>query len=172
MCKSVLLLSVPHMLQGPNFRGYVDAPPYSDLVASFIKGEKLDFVFEEVGERGPSTAEKLAKSILGMDRYLNLDPPLVEREKHGIPKEIAGGYAISPMHYSDCAEWSDVVGQDARENFWLRSLLNTSFNRGLVIVGLAHTLSFAFCLVSSGIKVETTYTYNPYDRLCTRAHQS
>lgn len=71
------------------------------------------------------------------------------------------------MEYTDNEEWSDVVGQEARENFWLRSVLNTSFERGLVIVGLAHTLSFAFRLVSSGINVGTTYTYNPYDRLST-----
>lgn len=75
MSKSVVLLSVPHMLQGPNFRGYVNAPPYSDLVTSFIKVEKLDFVFEETGGRGPSIAENLAKTMIAEDRYLNLDPP-------------------------------------------------------------------------------------------------
>ena len=88
MSKTVVVLAVPHQLQGPNFMGYVSDPTYSQLVSDFIKGERLDFVFEEARDRGPSTAEDLAKAILGPGHYLNVDLP----DRRSLTEEKASGW--------------------------------------------------------------------------------
>lgn len=72
--KSAVVLAVPHNLQGRKFVGYVEDPTYSYLVEYKIKQKRIDFVFEEAGEREPTIAEEIANRILGQGRYLNVDP--------------------------------------------------------------------------------------------------
>jgi hypothetical protein len=172
--KSIIILAVPHQLQGPNFNGYIDDPSYSLLVKDKIHG--VDFVFEEVSGRGPSTAENLANSKLGPDHYLNIDPTPGERSQCGIKAVAAGGYPIDPWQSvgpgvpHDVVECGDVEQCEKRERIWLERVQDKTFSKGLVICGLAHGLSFAFRLVAAGISVEKTDNYIPYHKLCSRPH--
>jgi hypothetical protein len=176
MNKSVLVLAVPHPLQGPGFAGYVKDPAYSLLIEGLIKG--ADFVFEEAGGRGPSTAENLAESILTPGHYLDVDPPPSERHKYGIEKQTGGWEPIDRFQQTapgippDGHEWSIIAEQEKREKLWLDKLVAQPFEKGLMICGVAHTLSFAFRLSSAGIGIYYAYSYIPPNKLCTRAHES
>jgi hypothetical protein len=63
-----------------------------------------------------------------------------------------------------------VAEQRKREEMWHQRLDDQPFVKGLVICGLAHSLSFAFRLLSAGFNVTETYNYVPYHKLCTRPH--
>jgi len=174
MSKSVVVLAVPHPLQGPGFTGYIDDPAYSRLIEGLIK--RADFVFEEAGGRKPSTAETLAESLLGTGHYLDIDPPPGERHKYGIAKETGGWYPFDPFQSAapdipaDGCEWSIVEEHRKREELWLKRVQAQPFSKGLAICGLAHGLSFAFRLSSAGISVDETQSYIPHHKLCTRSH--
>ena len=175
LSKSILVLAVPHQLQGSGFRGYVDDPSYSRLVGDLIKG--MDFVFEEAAGHRPSTAEDLATLLLGPGRYLDVDPPRDERPKYGIATNTGGGEPID-LYRSELGipaatyEYALVEENIKREELWRRRVQTQEFNKGLAICGLAHSLSFAFGLKSVGITVEKSYNYIPYHKLCTRFHAS
>lgn len=168
MSKSAVLLGVPHQLQGLGFRGYVEDPSYSRLVKTLMGG--VDFVFEEATGRGPSIAEQLVGFSQRPVQYLDFDPPPDERPKHGIEKLVGGGWPIDPCNSSDVCETSTVGEQRKREELWLDRVLSKPFEKALVIVGLAHSLSFTFRLTSKGINVNESQYYIPYSKLCTRAH--
>ena len=52
--RSIVVLAVPHPLQGPGFYGYIDDPSYSIMVKNWIE-DGIDFVFEEAGGQGTSS---------------------------------------------------------------------------------------------------------------------
>ena len=176
MSKSVVVLSVPHELQGPQFPRHVNDPASSHLVEGLIKGGisvegfatgRIDFVFEEAAGRRPSIAEDLAKSLLGPGHYLDVDPPPHERRKHGIKLET-GGYWFDPSlgaHY----RWEEVDEHRKREQLWLQAVQAQAFETGLAICGLGHGLSFPFRLLSAGVRVLLTFNHIPYDKLCSHA---
>jgi hypothetical protein len=170
MSKSAVVLGVPHQLQGPGFQGYVPDPSYSRLVKTLMGG--VDFVFEEATGRGPSIAEQLVGSSQRSVQYLDFDPTPADRPKHGIAKVVGGGWPIDPCNSSDACETSTVEEQRKREELWLDRVLSKPFEKALVIVGLAHSLSFTFRLASKGIGVDESQNYIPHSRLCTRAHVS
>ncbi len=167
MSQSVLVLAVPHPLQGPNFQDYVQDIYYSNLVKGIVP--QVDFIFEEAAGRGPSIAEELANKTHGPGHYLDFDPPPAERPKFGIPESLTGFFPIYPYDSVAC-NTTDVDGQELREAFWLQRIRETQFEKGLAIVGLAHNLSFAFRLQAAGVSVTDAYTYTPYNKLCTLKH--
>ena len=168
MGKWVIVLAVPHRLQGPAFQGYINDPSYSHLLTDLIE-TGCDFVFEEASGLGPSTAENLAKSLLGPHHYLDVDPPVSERYKYDIG-QTGGGYWIEPGISEDFYESAVVEENGKREKLWLQRLEAQNFSKGLMICGLCHGLSFAFRLSSVGISVEKSHTYIPYHKFCTRPH--
>jgi hypothetical protein len=85
-CQSMLVLAVPHQLQGQKFQSYVQDNSYSILVKNFVN--QVDFGFEEAAGRGPSIAEELVNKMSGPGRYLDFDPPSDERLKFGIAANL------------------------------------------------------------------------------------
>jgi hypothetical protein len=176
MSKSVVVLAVPHQLQGKRFGGYIDVPSYSRLVKGLIRN-RVDFVFEEAGGLRPSIAEDLAQAELGPGHYMDVDPPPSERPKLGI-EAVTGGFSPNdpfetpePGVPADGCDWSIVEEQVKREKVWRERIEAQPFTKGLMVCGLAHSLSFAFGLLSAGMSVEN-YNYAPFSKLCTRTHAS
>jgi hypothetical protein len=176
MSKSIIVLAVPHQLQGPKFRGHIYDSAYANLIEDFIAG--ADFVFEEAAGRRPSTAEDIANTVLGPGHYLDIDPPRDERNKYGIAVDTGGACPIDPYQKvepgvpPDGYNFEIVDEHRKREELWLLRLQDQPFEKGLAICGIAHGLSFAFRLLSAGISVERTNSYIPYHKLCTRSHAS
>jgi len=168
MNKHIQVIAVPHQLQGPKFHGHVNDPSYSTLVEAFMRNG-VDFVFEEAAGRGPSIAQQLADSVLNPGHYLDIDPPRNERQKYGLAESSGGGCLIDPVNSTDSYEYSDVDEQRKREELWQKRIQMQNFQKGMVICGIAHTLSVAFRLQTNGVKVEV-YTYIPYGKLCARKH--
>jgi hypothetical protein len=163
--KSVIVLAVPHQLQGPNFHGYVKDPSYEKLVRDFIGGG-VDFVFEEAAGQGPSSAEEIANSVLGPRHYLNIDPPVNERENFGIPAETGFWEPIDRVNAPrDVYENRDLEAHAKREKVWVEKILAQHFVKGLAICGLAHGLSVALRLLFAGVGDKRTYSYAPYHKL-------
>lgn len=169
MSKAALILGVPHQLQGPSFRGYIDDPSYGILLQDLIQ-HGVDFVFEEATGRRPSTAEKLTESVLGAGHHLDVDPPVNERAKYGIAKITGGGGPIDPSRPIDVYESALVEEQRKREELWLQRIQTQPFSKALIVVGLAHALSIAFRLVSAGVGIPEVRHYVPYHKFCTRPH--
>jgi hypothetical protein len=171
--KSVAVLGVPHQIQGVGFPNYIHDQPYSRLVADFAA--EVDFVFEEAAGCGPSIAEDVAASVLGLGHYLNVDPPRSERPKNGLAMDTGGVEAIDTDQIvnglvPDIYRWEIVDEHRKREQFWVQRIVAQSFNKGLLICGSAHGLSVAFRLQDAGISVPTLYDRTPYDKLCRRLH--
>jgi hypothetical protein len=168
--RRIVIVGIPHALQGPGFSGFIGDTSYRTLVENLIRDE-VDFVFEEAAGRGPSIAEGLANSLIGPGRYLDFDPGLTERPKHGIHIEIARSFPIAPFDSTDTCESSAVDAQGKREQLWLQRVQAERFEKGLVICGVTHSLSFAFRLRSAGITVPESLSYIPHNKLCGRPHK-
>jgi hypothetical protein len=168
MSQSMQLIGVPHPLQGPGFQGYVEDPSYSGWLKSFIK-DGVDFVFEEAAGRGPSIAENLANSILRTGHYMDIDPSSNERHKYGLAERSSTGGSIDPLNSTDIYESPNVDEQRNREEIWEKRIRAQKFEQGLVVCGIAHSLSFAFRLRTAGMDVNV-FTYIPHGKLCTRRH--
>jgi len=95
---------------------------------------------------------------------MDIDPSREEREKYGIAKETGEGNPIDPFNSSDVYYCLFLNEQMKREELWLRRIQQQDFATGLVIIGLAHNLSFAFRLGSAGIAAEP-FNYIPYGKL-------
>jgi hypothetical protein len=146
MKKSVMVLAVPHQLQGTGFQGYVEDESYSDLVGQLIR-KNVDSVFEEAAGRGPTIAQGLAQFVLGAGHYLDVDPPPAERPRLGIGT-AGGGDRLAPGESADFYEWAIIEENKKREELWKQKIEAQSFVMGLMICGIGHCLSFAFRLSS------------------------
>ena len=172
MSRSVLLLATHHRFQGPHFPDFVEDKSYGILVEKCISVRRIDFVFEEAGKRGPSSAEEFANSLIGPGHYLNIDHPRNALRKYGIREDIetTTGHWIDERDKSvgkyDC---QDIDAHRSREVRWLQGIEAQQFETGLVICGVAHSLSFAFRLQKVGFIVELC-SYLPDDKLCARPH--
>jgi hypothetical protein len=154
-------------LQGiQNLPKSVADPDYKDLVEQLICAHQVDFIFEEASGLGPTTAQGLAQS-LGPNRYLDIDPHREERNKFGIAQETDSPQLIDPADPSksrEVARWVSVGEHDKREELWLSTIKEHGFQKGLVICGFFHTLSFALRLRSAGFETEACY-YMPHHKL-------
>src|SRR5580704_5534156 len=115
MAKSILVLSVPHEVQGQGFRDYLPDQSYSQLIADVIKHGGVDFVFEEARGIEPSIAKNLSVSFLGPGHYLDVDVPLNEREKSDDVKRIAPE-PLFPRRWG----YALVQEQEQREQDWIK----------------------------------------------------
>ena len=167
MSRSIQLIATLHEFQGPKFRGYIEDQSYRTMVRNFVCG--ADFVFEEAARRSPSIAEECADSILGSGHYLDIDPPAAERPQYGIREHTGCGCPIDPCGSPDMYESQFVDEHRKREELWLRRIQAQNFEKGLVILGVAHGLSFAFGLQQAGICVELA-NYLPFNKLCFKKH--
>ena len=163
MIKSVLVLAVPHQLQGPNFPCHVDDPSYRKLVSGFLRS--VDLVFEEAAGCGPSIAEELALSALGASHYLDIDPARHDRHKYGIAAETEEWLPINPSGSSDMYSRLILGDLEKREELWLHRIRDRYFQQGLVICAIGHGLSFAFRLRSAGFGDIQLCNYIPYEKL-------
>ena len=155
MTRSVVLLATLHEFQGlARHPDSVEDPSYASGVESFIRSGRVDFVFEEAAELGPSIAEQRANLILEPGHYLDIDSG---REPLGGPKPICGFTSIS------------VELSKTREDAWFQRVNAQGFKKGLVICGAAHSLSFGFRLQVAGFSVELCQ-HLPYEKLCRREH--
>lgn len=161
MNRSIGVLSVPHQLHGPRFPGYVGDPSYESLVEDLIGG--VDFVFEEAAGCRPSVAEKFGSKVLGGNRYLDVDPQRGERKQYGIAEETSKDYLIDagPDYY----RCQFAVEHGKREKVWLGRILDQQFEKGLLVCGSAHGLSFVFRLEAAGFGEVKLYEYIPYHKL-------
>ncbi len=163
MNRSVLLLATHHKFQGPRFCGFVEDPSYKILIEMCVRVRRIDFVFEEAGKRGPSIAEECTNSLLGPGHYLNIEPPGNALRKYGIAEDIE----TETGHWIDDHDKSlgkyvcqNVDAHKSREVRWLQRIDAQPFEKGLVICGVGHSLSFAFRLQTAGFSAELC-TYLP-----------
>src|SRR5271170_1164814 len=163
MSNHVIVVGTNHILQGAvkNSLSIID-PLYRSYITSIIPRDEVDFVFEEGSGLGPTIAEEIAEDTLGKDHYLDVDPSIAQRKVLGIG--VAGEHHdLDPLTELEVHDlWGElfVPEQRKRENAWLQAIQGQSFSRGLLVCGLAHLLSIAFNLDSSGYSVEAR-AFNP-----------
>jgi hypothetical protein len=148
---SVVVLAVPHQLQGEHFQNYVDDPRYTELLKTLLFG--VEFLFEEASGQKPSIAEKLVKAGYAKGHYSAVDR---ERSKFGI-----SDVTIDPGRSTG---WYSCQLQDEhrkREELWLARIQAEKFEKALMICGLSHSLSFTFRLEAAGFDVDV-YDYIPF----------
>jgi len=167
----MIMLGTNHMLQGSKKHPHsIIDPLYRSLVTIINTEENVDCVFEEGTELGPTVAEEIAEEKLGKEHYLNVDLPIEKRKVLGIG--IARMHELSQMPRNEVPDlWFElnVESQRKRETAWLIAIQERKVERGLFVCGLAHLLSMAFSLESSGYSAETRI-YNPEHRVCLRTH--
>ena len=159
MNRLVVILGTTHELQNAeNYPRKVDDPYFKVLLGMLVAEDGIDFIFEEATGLGPTTAETLSLK-LGPDRYLDVDPPRGERQKHGIPHDTNEPIPLgSPFASPPVSVCADVVFHDAhakREEFWLQQITEQDFKKALMICGQNHALSFAFRLSAANFDVKT-----------------
>lgn len=164
------VLAVPHQLQGPCFEGYVQDPSYERLVNRLVR--QADFVFEEAAGRLPSVAQTSTGKILGSGHYLDVDLPPGQRQQYGIAEKTGKDFPIDPSQL--CSDVTPDIGDCVfvnehrkREELWLQKIQSQVFEKGLMVCGTSHGLSFAFRLQCAGFSEVILYSYIPYNKLCT-----
>ena len=170
MSSSMEVLAVPHQLQGPRFKGYVQDRSYERLVNGLLR--QADFVFEEAAGRLPSVAQTSADKILGPGHYLDVDPPPDKRQQYGIAEKTGEDFPIDTSQLCsdvtpDIHHCAFVNEHRKREELWLQEIQSQVFEKGLMICGVSHGLSFAFRLESAGFNEVELHSYIPYNKLCT-----
>jgi hypothetical protein len=158
MIRYVVLLATLHEFQGlAKYPDSVEDPDYARGIESLLLSRRVDFIFEEAAELGPSIAEDRSNQILGSDHYLDIDSGRAKPNPLGGSRPICGFSSIS------------ISESQTRENEWLKKVNAQGFNKGLVICGTGHSLSFGFMLQAAGFGVEIC-EHLPYERLCKREH--
>jgi hypothetical protein len=158
MNRSVILLATLHEFQGlAKYPDSIEGSDYASGIESCIRSGRVDFVFEEAAELGPSIAEQHSNLFLEQGHYLDIDSGRGKSNPLGGSKPICGFTSIS------------VGPSKTREDEWFQRVNVQQFKRGLVICGVAHSLSFAFRLQDNGFEVELCQ-HLPYERLCKREH--
>lgn len=163
MAKSLVILGTFHEVQGlPGYPGSVQDPFYEDVVlADLIAYGEIDYIFEEASGYKPSIAAGLAKPPI---RYLDIDPSPDERPKLGV------GLTKNSIPYRhdlvSCAWDIYIEAHFKRETVWLSKLETEHFEKGLVICGINHLLSFSFRLQSSAFTMKKIVEYTPRAKVC------
>src|ERR1700693_1243607 len=106
MSGHVTVLATLHEHQGAKGRsGNSEDPMYVKLLNQLLIAEEFDFIFEEAAGWGPTIAEKLSRSKLEPNRYLDVDPPACDRAKLGIPPISNEPYMIGSPPEVAFANW-------------------------------------------------------------------
>ena len=158
--KSFVILGVSHRVQGDmDFVNAIHDPDYAQVVSEIIYRDHVDFVGEECAKNA-TVAEKVAQDLLGSGHYLKVDPPIEDRESHGIgemycPPALGG----LPVH-----GWI-VAESEKRENIWVDQLIEQTTEKGLLICGYLHVFSVGAKLLNRRFRVEAR-TYVPWQKFC------
>jgi hypothetical protein len=160
----IVILGVPHQVQGDKFAGAFGDECYCDILEELIAIHSCDFIFEEASGRIPSHASKKKTAALG---YLDVDPAKEDREKYGLAKDTGESFMHDPMSETPCeSRLEHVERHEAREQFWVARIKEKQFTSALMICGMAHSLSLSFRLKNAGYQVEKCIQYWPHDKLC------
>jgi hypothetical protein len=162
--KSALVLSIPHQLQGPHFRDFVDDNSYRLLIKSSLSCG-VSFIFEEASGHRPTIAEEMATSHLGANHYLDVDPSRDERRNLGIEPDTQDWFPIDPSHSTDVCYVMKIDEHRKREKLWLQQIQAHHFEKCMLVCGIAHGLSMAFRLVDAGFTNVELQTYVPFPKL-------
>ncbi len=166
--KSITVFGTSHRVQGARKAAHlqhINDASYGRYLESQLRVNRFDFVFEEATGFGPTIAEDLATKFLGEGHYLNVDPPLKDRAKFGIPMLREDHTPIDPYGNEGFVGHQDLEGQAMREELWVKRCKEQTFTCALFICGFLHTLSLSFRLQAAGFSVERASTYMPYDKL-------
>lgn len=169
MHRLIVVLAVPHQLQGPKFRGFVRDPSYPVLLRDLGLIHGIDFIFEEAAGRRPSIAEKCAESEYGSGHYADVDPPVKERPKLGIAEETELPFPIE----GTVDTYSELLLDEhrKREEFWVSQILEQDFNKALMVCGIGHGLSLSRRLAEAKVCDVRLLNYAPFSKLCSHAER-
>jgi hypothetical protein len=169
----LLVLGVPHQVQGEKFQGSIDDQCYRDTIEQLIAVHRFDFIFEEAAGYTPSHAELFLNSSSEPIGYLDVDPPRSERAQNDLSTDTGEDMMVDLWQTPPCiARIENVTSHAAREEFWLARICEKKFRSALMICGHAHCLSFAFRLRAARYEVEKCLHYLPYDKLCRHVAKS
>ena len=172
MGRRMFVLGTDHALQGAekleDSKKICD-PDYDVLVRYRVQEYYIDYIFEEVSGRGPTTAGKMQRPGLG---YLDVDPNEAERKALQIPESTLLGESFEFYEKNDAlrpdpsprALYNQAVPVLRREEVWLKRINNETFTNGLMICGAAHTFSAALRLGIAGFSVDVII-YLPFAKL-------
>ena len=76
-----MVFGTSHQLQGEHFTQAIDDQTYRDLLKDLVRGEQIDFIFEEGSGHQPTHASRFAESESPPLGYVDIDPPRAERKK-------------------------------------------------------------------------------------------
>ena len=159
MSKAVVVLGTFHQLQGLTYHWTKPDLFYDQVLARIIQDFGIDYIFEEACGFTPTTASRMAGTVLG---YRDVDPG----------NRPASGEDYLREGPSSVAREEFVAEHEDRERRWLGILRGQKFNRGLVICGSGHLLSFSSRLQSPEFTLLKAFEYAPHDKICTRVHQT
>lgn len=153
----LIVLGTYHDVQGlkkfnEKFSLNVDDPNYKTILRESL-GHGVDFIFEEAAGEGPSVASEM----LANDRYIDIDSETTEKSLSRFREQVETVLFFPPP--------LNLLAEDWREECWVKKIKAQQFETGLVICGVAHSLSIAFRLKREGFHVEVC-NYEPIDRLC------
>jgi hypothetical protein len=157
MSRRIVVLGTNHALQGAEkcpAEMKIEDPSYGKLLKILVEEFAVDYIFEEVGERGPTTASRLAHDkSLG---YCDVDLSKRQRIQCGIePPFDNESYVILD------ATRKKLKTEIGREEVWIGRIKKQSFKSGLMICGSVHTLSVATRLESEGFDQDGVIIYEP-----------
>jgi hypothetical protein len=149
----LIVVGTYHDVQGlKKFRRNVNDPHYKTHLQQLMK-DGVDFIFEEAGGEGPSVASEMVAN----DQYVDIDSAATEEALSAFREPAETNLRFLPPLRLTAENW--------REECWVKKIKAQQFKTGLVICGVAHSLSIAFRLRVEGFDVEAS-TYEPIDRLC------
>ncbi len=149
----LIVLGTYHDVQGlKKFRRNVNDPDYKTILERLMT-YGVDFIFEEACGFGPSVAFKMVPN----DRYVDIDSETTDEALAKFREPADTNLLFPPKLTLPAENW--------REDCWVKRIKAEEFKNGLVICGVAHSLSMAFRLKLEGFDVEAR-TYEPVDRLC------
>jgi hypothetical protein len=157
--QQLIVFGTYHNVQGlEKFAGSVNDPNYKVILQYLKEKHDVDFMFEEAGGDGPSIASAMAEP----GRYLDIDSQTTaealsrfSENSHALVLEIAQKVRVQ--------EFPTELGlevQGWRESTWVQKIKAEQFKAGLLICGVAHTLSLVFRLRREGFGVNA-YIYEP-----------
>lgn len=157
--QKLVVFGTNHNVQGlEKFVGSLDDPDYKPILQYLKKKHDVDFIFEEAAGDGPS----IASDMIMPGRYLDIDAETTAEALYQF-SEDSHSLVLEPPDILRVKEAPLKLGlevQEWRESTWLRKIQVVRFETGLLICGVAHTLSMVFRLKREGFGVQA-YIYEP-----------
>lgn len=161
--QKLIIFATYHDVMGlRNFRKNVSDPDYKTILEALMQVHDVDFIFEEASGHGPSVASEMATG-----GYLDIDSETTEQTLSVFSEDSETHFLPEVLGKSRLQQTATKLGltvQNWREGCWVTKMKAQQFKTGLVICGVAHSLSIAFRLQAEGFDVEA-YRYEPIKRL-------